>query len=84
MRDKNGSKLSMTFSHPLARGASMFTANDSEGNKQPVLVIVTTLALDPESNKYKMHYVEKLSSAARKYLTGLGQGDRVRSHEQTP
>jgi hypothetical protein len=74
MRDKNeGSKLSMTFSHPLARGASMFTANDSEGNKQHVLVIVTTLELDPESHNYKKHYVEKLSVAARKYLADSGK-----------
>ncbi len=30
----------MTFSHPLARGASIFIANDRDGNEQRMLAIV--------------------------------------------
>jgi len=63
----------MTFSHPLARGASIFTANDSAGNKHHVLAIVTTLELDPESHNYKKPFVERLSRAARKYLAESGE-----------
>jgi hypothetical protein len=37
-----------------------------------VLAIVTTLEFDPESHNYKKNYVEKLSRAARKYLTDSG------------
>jgi hypothetical protein len=63
----------MTFSHPLARGASIFTAQDCDGNEHDVLVIVTTLKLDPESHNYKRPLVEKLSRAARKYLAESGK-----------
>jgi len=63
----------MTFSHPLARGASIFTANDSEGNEHHVLAIVTTLELGPEDHNYKRTFVEKLSGAARKYLADSGK-----------
>jgi len=45
--------ISMTFSHPLARGAAIFTANDSDGNKHHVLAVVTTLELDAEHHNYK-------------------------------
>jgi len=72
----------MTFSHPLARGAGIFTANDCDGNKHHVLAIVTTFELDPESRNFKKPVVERLSSAAQKYLAESGN-DRVRSHEQT-
>jgi hypothetical protein len=58
----------MTFSHPLARGASIFTANDRDGNEQRVLAIVTTLELDPTSDSYRKPFVEKLAKAARKYV----------------
>jgi hypothetical protein len=36
----------MTFSHPLARSASVFTARNNDGNKYRMLAIVTTLELD--------------------------------------
>jgi len=71
MDDKRGAKP-MTFSHPLARGASIFTADDCDGNKHHVLAIVTTLELNPESHNYKKPFVEKLSWAARKYLADSG------------
>jgi hypothetical protein len=37
------------------------------------LAIVTTLELDPESHRYKKHYVEKLARAARKYVADSGR-----------
>ena len=73
---------SMTFSHPLARGAKVFSARNLEGKEHAVLAIVTTLELDPKSHNYKMKYVEKLSRAARGYLAERAR-NRVRSREQT-
>ena len=60
----------MIFSHPLARSASVFTAKNNDGSEYRVLAIVTTLELDPKSQKYKKTYVEKLSRAANNYLAG--------------
>jgi hypothetical protein len=61
------------FFTPSRKGASIFTANDCDGNKHHVLAIVTTLELDPESHNYKRPFVEKLSKAARKYLAESGK-----------
>ena len=58
----------MTFSHPLARSASVFTAKNNDGSEYRVLVIATTLELDPKSRSYKKPFVEKLSKAATDYL----------------
>jgi hypothetical protein len=58
----------MTFSHPLARSASVFTARSSDGDGYRVLAIVTTLELDPKSADYKKPFVERLSKAATDYL----------------
>ena len=58
----------MTFSHPLARSASVFTAKNNDGSEYRVLAIATTLELDPKSRSYKKPFVEKLSKAATDYL----------------
>jgi hypothetical protein len=67
LRAKCGDTL-MTFSHPLARSANVFTAKNNDGSEYRVLAIVTTLELDPKSQNYKKLFVEKLSRAARDYL----------------
>jgi hypothetical protein len=59
----------MVFSHPLARNASVFVAKNNDGSEYRVLTIVTTLELDPQSQNYKRPLVEKLSTAAKDYLT---------------
>ena len=58
----------MAFSHPLARGAKVWTARAHDGGEQRVLVIVTTIPLDPGEKGYKKSLVERLSRAARDYL----------------
>ena len=63
----------MTFSHPLARSAGVFTATNNGGGAYRVLAIVTTLELDPKSPNYKKPFVERLSRAARDYLTDSGK-----------
>lgn len=62
----------MTFSHPLARSANVFTARSNDGGEYRVLAIVTTLELDPKSHDYKKPFVEKLSKVAADYLAGSG------------
>ena len=58
----------MTFSHPLARAAKVWTAKTHDGAEQRVLVIVTTIPLGPDDKGYKKSLVERLSGAARDYL----------------
>ena len=58
----------MAFSHPLARGAKVWTARAHDGGEQRVLVIVTTILLDPGEKGFKRSLVERLSRAARDYL----------------
>jgi hypothetical protein len=58
----------MSFSHPLARGAKVWTAKTHDGGEQRVLVIITTIPLEPDEKGYKKSLVERLSHAARDYL----------------
>jgi hypothetical protein len=58
----------MSFSHPLARGAKVWTAKAHDGSEQRVLVIVTTIPLEPDEKGYKKSLVERLSRAAREHL----------------
>jgi hypothetical protein len=54
----------MTFSHPLARAAKIWQGTAMDGSKRDVLVVITTLELDPDSKKYKKDKVERLAAAA--------------------
>ena len=58
----------MAFVHPLARGAKVWTAKGHDDREQRILVIVTTIPLDPGQKGYKKSLVEKLSRAAREHL----------------
>lgn len=60
--------MTSEFSHPLARAARVWTAQKQDGSEQPVLVIVTTMELDPANERYKEKLVRKLSRAATEYL----------------
>jgi hypothetical protein len=59
----------MAFSHPLARAAKVWVAKTHDGGDQRVLVIVTTIPLEPHDKGYKKSLVERLSRAAQDYLT---------------
>jgi hypothetical protein len=61
-------QMLMAFSHPLARGAKIWTAKAQDGAEQPVLVVVTTIPLEPDEKGYKKSLVERLSRAAHDYL----------------
>ena len=58
----------MAFSHPLARAAKVWTAKANDGSEQRVLVIVTTIPLEPDDEDYKKSLIERLSRAAHDYL----------------
>jgi hypothetical protein len=59
----------MKFSHPLIRASGVWPAVMSDGKEQRMLVIITTLALDPATRQYKKTLVERLSAAAQEYLS---------------
>jgi hypothetical protein len=58
----------MSFFHPLARTSKVWTAKANDGAEQRVLVIVTTIPLEPNAKGYKKSLVERLSGAAHEYL----------------
>lgn len=58
----------MKFEHPLVRSAKVWRAYPQEGEDTSLLVIITTLELDPEAKKYKVDLVDKLRGAARAFL----------------
>jgi hypothetical protein len=60
--------LTREFSHPLARAARVWTAQQHDGSEQRVLVIVTTMELDSANKRYNKKLVKKLSRVAREYL----------------
>lgn len=61
-------QLLMAFSHPLARASKVWTAKTEDGADQRVLVIVTTIPLEPGDKGYKKSLVERLSRAAHDHL----------------
>jgi hypothetical protein len=56
----------MSFSHPLARAAHVWQAN--VGGPRKLLIVVTTLELDPHRKGYKKELVEGLSSAVDEFV----------------
>ncbi len=74
-------QMYMSFSHPLARAAKVWTAKTHDGGEQRVLVIVTTIPLEPGDKGYKKPLVERLSRAARDYLAEFERSRLVPAHE---
>ena len=58
----------MEFSHPLARGAKVWPLKNRDGADQHLLVILTTLVLDPKSERYRPKMVDRLSRAAQELI----------------
>jgi hypothetical protein len=58
----------MTFAHPLARAAKVWTARGADDSEHRILVIVTTIPLEADHKGYKKALVEKLTRAARDYI----------------
>ena len=56
----------MSFSHPLARAARIWPAHLDE--RRYLLVVVTTLELDPHHKNFKKKMVDQLSGAVHEYV----------------
>jgi hypothetical protein len=63
-----GKMKTREFRHPLARAARVLRADGVDGTERLVLVIVTTIELDPKGERYDDRLVERLSRAANGYL----------------
>ncbi len=58
----------MSFSHPLARKARVWPMTSQDGSERHVLVIVTTLELDPHNERYKKKLVNRLREEAAAFV----------------
>jgi hypothetical protein len=65
----------MAFQHPLARKAKVWTALTRDGTQQRVLVVATTVVLDPKNKKYRSSLVDRLSNAERAYLADSNEAE---------
>lgn len=65
----------MSFSDPLARGAKVWPLRTVDGQEQKILVVVTTLELDPDCKKFKQKLVDQLSGSAREYIAETKAAD---------
>ena len=57
------------FKHPLARASCLRPAVSLDGAKRSILLVVTTLELDPAHEGYKKSFVERLSRAVEHHLS---------------
>jgi hypothetical protein len=60
----------MSFAHPLAKKAKVWPMKTRDGSDRNVLVVVTSLVLDPQSENYKKKLVDRLSKEASAYVAG--------------
>ena len=67
----------MSFRHPLARAAKVWTSNDGHGHEHRVLVIVTTMPLDKTQKHHNNSLVERLSSAAKEHIVMTSEADSL-------
>ena len=59
----------MSFSHPLARGAKVWSARLAGDILRNLLVVVTTLELDGGHKKYNKSKVDELTEAVQEWLS---------------
>ena len=60
----------MTFTHPAARGAKVWTAKLKSGETKNLLIVMTNAELNAEKKRYNGQVVEKLVDAIEEYLQG--------------
>jgi hypothetical protein len=65
--------MGRNFSHPLARSARVWSATTKDGAERRILVIVTTIELDPKHDRYSKKLVGKLSRAAQEHLANSSE-----------
>ncbi len=59
----------MDFAHPLARQSRVRRMVTRDGNAQNVLVVATTLELNPDHKRFKKDKVSHLGEAAMEYIS---------------
>ena len=57
-----------SFQHPLARDAKIWPSAGLPGQTQPILVIITSLELDPAHRRYNAKNFERLTVAAKEWI----------------
>ncbi|WP_144259381.1 hypothetical protein [Methylocystis sp. ATCC 49242] len=65
----------MDFTHPMARGAKVWTAKLGNGETKRILVIVTNAELNPDKKKYKPENISALEEAAKEFLAESGEAE---------
>lgn len=58
----------MTFTHPAARGAKVWTAKMKSGETQSLLVVMTNAELNRDKKRYNAAVVDRLISAIEEYI----------------
>lgn len=58
----------MTFTHPAARGAKVWTAKLKSGQTQSLLIVMTNAELDENKKRYNGQVVASLVSAIEVYI----------------
>ena len=57
-----------SFQHPLARDAKIWSSAGLAGQAQPILVIITSLELDPAHQRFNARNFERLTTAAKEWV----------------
>jgi hypothetical protein len=65
--------MSRNFSHPLARSATVWTAAMEDSPGRRILVIVTTIELDPKHDRYSKDLAGQLSRAGQEHLANSSE-----------
>jgi hypothetical protein len=60
--------METAFKHPLARRATITSLRQRDGGEHPLLVIVTTLDLDPEAKRFSKKNFDRLHAAAHAFV----------------
>lgn len=60
--------MTKDFKHPLARRAKIWAAKTREGADQNLLIVVTTLELNPKQEAYSQKHVDRLAKAAQEFV----------------
>ena len=57
-----------SFHHPLARDAKIWSSAGLAGQALPILVIITSLELDPQHARFSTKNFERLTASAKEWI----------------
>lgn len=58
----------MTFTHPAARGAKVWTARMKSGENKNILMVMTDAELNPDKKRYNRDILERFVAAIEEYV----------------